>query len=53
VFSTKNRLPVKLVFYEAFSVAADAKRRERYLKTTAGKKALKLMLREWFRSAQE
>ena len=48
VFSTKSRLPVKLIFYEAFSVAADAKRRERYLKTTAGKRALRLMMRSFF-----
>jgi len=28
----------------------DAKRREKYLKTTAGKKAIKLMLREHFQN---
>ena len=48
VFATKGRLPVRLVFYEAFVVASDAKRRERYLKTTAGKRALRLMLRDCF-----
>ena len=47
VFSTKGRLPVNLIFYEAFVSRADAKRRERYFKTTAGKRALKIMLREY------
>ena len=44
--STKKRLPFRLVFYEAFVSEGDAKRRERYFKTTKGKKALKLILRE-------
>lgn len=48
VFSTKYRQPVELIFYEAFKHQADAKRREGYLKTTAGKRGLKLMLREYF-----
>ncbi|MBI3617239.1 MAG: GIY-YIG nuclease family protein [Candidatus Omnitrophica bacterium] len=34
-----------LVFYEAFGSQEDAQRREGYLKTTKGKRALKLMLR--------
>ena len=48
VFSTKGRQPVELIFYEAFVHMADAKRREMYLKTSAGKRALKIMLREYF-----
>ena len=36
----------KLVFFEAFISEEDARRREGYFKTTKGKKALKLMLRE-------
>ncbi len=48
VFSTKNKLPVQLIFYEAFANQVDAKRREMYLKTTAGKRALKIMLKEYF-----
>ena len=44
--STAKRLPVKLIFYEAFSAKKDAERRERYFKTTKGKKTLRLMLRE-------
>lgn len=48
VFSTKSRLPADLIFYEAFVHMQDAKRREQYLKTTAGKRAIKLMLRKYF-----
>ncbi len=46
VDSTKNRRPVRLIFYEAFSHRADAWRREQYFKTTKGKKTLRLVLRE-------
>jgi putative endonuclease len=44
--STAPRRPLKLIFCEYFLSKTDALRRERYFKTTAGKKALKLMLRE-------
>lgn len=47
VSSTKSRLPVFLIFYEAFLNQEDALRREKYFKTNAGKKSLKLMLREY------
>lgn len=50
VFSTKGRLPIKLIFYEAFLETKDAVRRERYFKTNPGKKSLKLMLREYFKT---
>ena len=33
-FSTKFRLPVKLIYFEACLSSIDAKRRENYLKTT-------------------
>lgn len=35
---------LKLIFYEAYLMKSDAQRREVYLKTTKGKRALKLML---------
>ena len=35
----------ELIFYEAFRNENDARRREKYLKTTKGKKTLRLMLR--------
>ena len=43
--STKCRLPLKLVYYEAHLSKADAMRRERYFKTTKGKSTLQQMLR--------
>lgn len=46
VKSTKPRRPLELIFYEAFKHKFDAKRRERYFKTTKGKSTLRQMLRE-------
>jgi putative endonuclease len=43
--STKPRLPLKLIYYEAHLSKADAVRRERYFKTTKGKSTLRQMLR--------
>jgi putative endonuclease len=42
--STAERLPVRLIFYEAYPSESDARRRERYLKTTKGKATLRAML---------
>ena len=42
---TKKYLPMKHIFYEAYINEEDARRRERYLKTTQGRRALKRMLR--------
>lgn len=44
--TTKKFLPVKLIHYEAFLSEEDAKRREKYFKTSKGKTTLRLMLRE-------
>lgn len=41
VFSTKNRLPVKLIYYGACFSRKDAAKRERYLKTAWGQKVHK------------
>lgn len=49
VFATKGRRPAHLIFYEAFLSSVDAKRREKYFKTTSGKKAIKIMLREYLK----
>lgn len=43
--ATKPYLPWNLIFFEAYKDKRDAKRREKYLKTTKGRKGLKLMLR--------
>ena len=45
VRSTNNK-NYHLVFYEAYKSKFDAKRREKYFKTTKGKRTLRLMLRE-------
>jgi putative endonuclease len=45
-FSTKSYRPWELIYYEAHRNEGDAKRREKYLKTTAGKQALNRMLRD-------
>ena len=44
--ATKPYLPWELIFYESYKSMKDAKRREMYLKTTKGRKALRLMLSE-------
>ncbi len=44
--STKPYRPWKLIFYEAYINKVDAKRREEYLKTAKGKRALKLILQD-------
>lgn len=42
---TSKRLPLKIIFYEAFNNRKDAEKRERYLKTSKGKYTLKAMLK--------
>lgn len=44
-FSTKNHR-WRLIYYEAGLNETDARRRERYFKTTAGRRSLRLRLRE-------
>ena len=46
VHSTKRMGTLKLIFYEAFISERDARRREKYFKTTKGKRTLKLMLKD-------
>ncbi|MFA6005653.1 MAG: GIY-YIG nuclease family protein [Patescibacteria group bacterium] len=48
VFSTKSRLPVSLIHYEAFLNEQDAKNREIYLKGGNGKKEIDQMLKHYF-----
>jgi putative endonuclease len=52
ITSTRARRPFELAFYEAYRNQTDAKRREEYFKTTKGKFALKVMLREYFRELE-
>ncbi|MDD5551090.1 MAG: GIY-YIG nuclease family protein [Candidatus Omnitrophica bacterium] len=46
--STKPFLPWQLIHYEAYRHDKDAKRREKYLKTSQGSRLLKRMLKEYF-----
>jgi len=45
VYTTKRMGNIELVFYEAFKSEKDARRREKYFKTTKGKRTVKLMLK--------
>ena len=46
--STKDRRPLELIYYEACLNEKDAFRREKYLKTTYGKRYLKSRCRNYF-----
>ena len=48
VKSTKNRLPLKLIYYEVCINQQDATHREKYLKTTYGKRYIKNRLKNYF-----
>lgn len=50
--ATKPRLPFRLIYFEGCLNMEDAKRRERYLKTTQGRKFLGLRLIEYKRQKQ-
>jgi len=47
VFSTKSRLPVKLIYFEASLNKSDALHREKYLKSTYGKRYLRNRLKNF------
>jgi putative endonuclease len=44
--STRHRRPLVLIFCEYYLSKKDAMRREKYFKTTDGKRTLRLMLKE-------
>ena len=50
--ATRNRLPVLLIYYEAYIESSDAVRRERYLKGGKGGAELKVQLRDIFREVE-
>ena len=50
VFYTKPRRPLKLIYLEICSNKEDAKKREKYLKTGAGKIFIKNRLKYYFKS---
>ena len=53
VDSTAPRRPLRLIYCEYHHAMSDAKRREQYLKTSAGKTALKRMLRDSLQEFRE
>ena len=46
--ATQRRTPLRLIYYEACLSVDDAYRREKYLKTSYGKRYLKSRLRHYF-----
>ena len=46
VESTKHKLPLKLIHYECYMLKSDAQRREKFLKTTEGRRLLKQQIRD-------
>ena len=47
-FSTKRYMPWELIYYEACNNEKDAKRREKYLKTSQGRRMFKARMKEYF-----
>ncbi len=43
---TSKRLPVELIHYEAYKLESDARRREKFLKTSEGKALLRKQIRD-------
>ena len=48
VLATKDRRPLKLIYYEAYTEPVDAKRREKFLKGGKGRNEMKVQLKECF-----
>lgn len=46
-FSTKRYIPWKLIYYEACLEQSDARRREKYLKTTQGGRLIKRRIKDY------
>jgi putative endonuclease len=47
VLSTKSRLPFEMIYYEACLCVEDATHREKYLKTTYGKRFIKNRIKNY------
>ena len=50
--STKHRRPLKLIYYESYLLRDDAVAREKYLKTSMGKRVLKKQLKNFIKLAK-
>lgn len=53
VESTRNRRPLELIYYEASISRKDALHREKYLKTTYGKRYIRSRLKEYFNALNQ
>ena len=49
-FSTAPYRPLKLIYYEAYTLKADAKAREKYLKTSMGMRVIKKQLANYLKN---
>jgi putative endonuclease len=49
-FSTAPRRPLKLIYYEAYLLKEDAEARERYLKTSMGRRVIRKQLSNYLKS---
>jgi putative endonuclease len=47
-FSTKPRIPFKLIYYEACLEKEDAKRREKFFKQTKGRESITKRLKKYY-----
>lgn len=52
VKSTCKRRPLILIYYEAYLLESDTRRREKFLKTTEGKILLRKQIRDILKSAE-
>lgn len=52
VTATKNRMPIKLIYYEAYLEKSDAKGREQFLKSGSGHRFIKKQLSNYFKKNQ-
>lgn len=52
IISTKNRRPLKLIYFEVCLNQQDATHREKYLKTSWGKRYIKNRLKNYLHEAQ-
>ena len=48
-FSTAPRRPFKLIYYEAYLLKQDAEERERYLKTSMGRRVIRKQLKNYLK----
>ena len=49
-FSTAPRRPFKLIYYEAYLLKNDAEAREKYLKTSMGRRVIRKQLNSYLKS---